>query len=152
MLIFGSIYACVRHRYRIALERVHPDSHTPKHTRTYTYPECLNTRDPTIILKVLHILELLVEADTASGDGKSRGLIGQALVPYYRQLLPILNIFCQDNKKKESDAIEYDQRRKTDLEQAIIDTLALLEFHGGHDAFINIKYLIPTYQSTLAPS
>lgn len=110
--------------------------------------ECLKTRDQTIILKVLHILQLLVVADTVQINGKSGGLIGQALVPYYRQILPILNIFCKDNKIKDSDQIEYDQRRKTDLEQAIIDTLTLLEFHGGDDAFINIKYLIPTYQST----
>ena len=29
----------------------------------------------------------------------------------------------------------------------IHETLELLEMHGGEDAFINIKYLIPTYES-----
>ena len=27
------------------------------------------------------------------------------------------------------------------------ETLELLEMHGGEDAFINIKYMIPTYES-----
>jgi hypothetical protein len=37
-----------------------------------------------------------------------KGLIGQALVPYYRQLLPVLNVFvqAQDNL---GDKIDYSQ-------------------------------------------
>jgi len=33
------------------------------------------------------------------------------------------------------------------LGSLIDETLELLEMYGGADAFINIKYLIPTYQS-----
>jgi hypothetical protein len=29
----------------------------------------------------------------------------------------------------------------------IHETLGLFEKHGGEDAFINIKYMIPTYES-----
>lgn len=29
----------------------------------------------------------------------------------------------------------------------IDETLELFELHGGEDAFINIKYMIPTYES-----
>jgi hypothetical protein len=29
----------------------------------------------------------------------------------------------------------------------IQETMELLEAHGGEDAFINIKYMIPTYES-----
>ena len=31
----------------------------------------------------------------------------------------------------------------------IDETLELFEMYGGEDAFINIKYLIPTYQSVV---
>ena len=31
--------------------------------------------------------------------------------------------------------------------QFIVETLEMFEIHGGEDAFINIKYMIPTYES-----
>merc|ERR1711964_669500 len=50
----------------------------------------LNTRDREVICTVLKILQKLV----LSGD-----MIGEALVPYYRQIMPVLNIFknCRSN-------------------------------------------------------
>lgn len=47
------------------------------------------------------------------------------------------------------DAIDYGQRKKTNVGDLIQDTLELLEQHGGEDAFINIKYMIPTYESCM---
>jgi Parkin co-regulated protein len=46
------------------------------------------------ILQVLKVLQALVTCDQGP-DGQA--LIGQALVPYYRQILPILNIFIRKN-------------------------------------------------------
>ena len=46
--------------------------------------DALNTRDPKVMVRVLKVVQTLVE----SGE-----MIGEALVPYYRQLLPVLNIF-----------------------------------------------------------
>lgn len=86
------------------------------------------------MLKVIQKLVL-------SGD-----MIGEALVPYYRQILPIFNIFRNSNKNI-GDKIEYDQRKRLNLGDLIIETLELLEQTGGEDAFINIKYMIPTYES-----
>jgi hypothetical protein len=97
----------------------------------------LNTRDPEVITRVLQVIQKLVESDE---------LVGQALVPYYRQLLPVLNIFRAKNKNL-GDGIEYSQRRLNNLGDLIQDTLELLERRGGDDAFINIKYLVPTYES-----
>lgn len=97
----------------------------------------LNTRNPEVMTRVLHIVQKLVDAEP---------LIGRALVPYYRQLLPIMNIFRNQNKNL-GDGIEYGQRRMNNLGDLIQDTLELLERKGGDDAFINIKYLIPTYES-----
>jgi hypothetical protein len=76
------------------------------------------------------------------------GLIGQALVPYYRQILPVLNIFINFNDNL-GDGIDYSQRKRKNLGELIVQTLEQLEIHGGEDAFINIKYLVPTYQSVV---
>jgi len=106
----------------------------------------LNTREKEVIVKVLKILQSLVNCDIAVAGGA--GLIGQALVPYYRQILPVLNIFINNNENL-GDGIDYSQRKRQNLGQLIIETLEQLEIHGGEDAFINIKYLVPTYQSVV---
>ena len=97
----------------------------------------LNTRENTVIVIVLKVLQQLV----VSGE-----MIGEALVPYYRQILPVLNIFKNKNVNV-GDTIVYNQRKRMILGDLIQETLELLEMHGGEDAFINIKYLVPTFQS-----
>lgn len=97
----------------------------------------LNSRDPEIICSVLKVLQQLV----VTGE-----LIGEALVPYYRQILPCLGLFKGKNKNM-GDQIEYGQRNRMNMGDLIEETLQLLEVHGGPDAFINIKYIIPTYES-----
>ena len=97
----------------------------------------LNTRDPEVICTMLLVLQKLV----LSGE-----LIGEALVPYYRQILPVFNMFKNKNINI-GDNIDYGQRNKTNVGDLIQDTLEILEMHGGEDAFINIKYMIPTYES-----
>merc|ERR1712025_1067151 len=100
------------------------------------------------INKALNILQLLVQHK--DGDDPDRLLVGQAMVPYYRQILPVMNILSNtDNNKLSSDAIEYGQRHAANVADLIGQTLALFEKTGGEDAFINIKYLIPTYQSSV---
>jgi hypothetical protein len=69
--------------------------------------------------------------------------IGEALVPYYRQILPVFNLF----NKNLGDKIDYSQRKSANLGDLIQQTLEMFEVHGGEDAFINIKYMIPTYES-----
>jgi len=97
----------------------------------------LNTRDPEIVCRMLCVLQQLVQCDER---------IGEALVPYYRQLLPIFNMFKQNNANL-GDGIDYSQRKRTNMGDLIHETLGLFEKHGGEDAFINIKYMIPTYES-----
>lgn len=97
----------------------------------------LNTRDCDIIATTLHILQALV---------KCSDTIGEALVPYYRQILPIMNLFKTKNLNQ-GDQIDYSQRKGQNLGDLIVETLELFEMHGGDDAFINIKYMIPTYES-----
>jgi len=97
----------------------------------------LNTRCPVVIATTLKILITLV----LSGE-----MIGEALVPYYRQILPIFNIF-KNKSINIGDQIDYSQRKKCDLSDLIEEALEIFEIHGGEDAFINIKYMIPTYES-----
>ena len=74
--------------------------------------------------------------------------VGEGLVPYYRQILPVLNIFVRSNDNL-GDGIDYGQQRRENLGELIAETLEHFEVHGGEDAFINIKYLVPVYQSVV---
>lgn len=47
------------------------------------------------------------------------------------------------------DKIDYAQRKNENLSDLIQETLEVLEKHGGEDAYINIKYMIPTYESCM---
>ena len=97
----------------------------------------LNTRDKDIICITLKVLQRLVTCSET---------IGEALVPYYRQILPIFNLY-KDSNHNTGDKIDYSQRKDTNLGDLIQETLELFEQCGGEDAFINIKYMIPTYES-----
>merc|ERR1719502_25661 len=76
---------------------------------------------------------------------KSGDMIGEALVPYYRQILPVFNIFRSRNNNL-GDQMEYSQRKRLNLGDLIQETLNIFEQYGGEDAFINIKYMIPVYE------
>ncbi|KAJ7236041.1 hypothetical protein O6H91_Y447700 [Diphasiastrum complanatum] len=97
----------------------------------------LNTRDPAVINITLQLLCKLVESEED---------IGPSLVPYYRQLLPVLNIFKNDIPNI-GDRLDYAQQKKICTGELVQKTLELFEIHGGGDAFINIKYMVPTYES-----
>jgi hypothetical protein len=97
----------------------------------------LNTRDPAVIATTLKVLQSLVLA----GE-----MIGEAIVPYYRQILPVFNIF-KNKRLNSGHQIDYAQRKRLNLGDLIDETLEIFEIHGGEDAFINIKYMIPTYES-----
>jgi len=99
----------------------------------------LNTRDPEVIVIVLKVLQELV---------LSAELVGEALVPYYRQILPVFNIF-KNATPSTGDSIDYGQRKRQNIGELIDETLEIFETHGGEDAFINIKYMIPTYESCM---
>jgi len=58
---------------------------------------------------MLKILQKLV----LSGE-----MIGEALVPYYRQILPIFNIY-KNNSMNIGDFIDYSQRKKLNLGELI---------------------------------
>jgi len=97
----------------------------------------LNTRDLQVMATTLKVLQSLVLA----GE-----MIGEALVPYYRQILPVFNIF-KNKRLNSGHETDYAQRKRQNIGDLIDETLEIFEIHGGEDAFINIKYMIPTYES-----
>lgn len=99
----------------------------------------LAMRNHKVLCVTLKILQHLVV---------SAEMVGEALVPYYRQLLPVCNMFKSKNKNC-GDEIDYSQQKRENVGDLIQETLECFEKHGGDDAFINIKYMIPTYESCM---
>lgn len=100
----------------------------------------LLTKDPSVITAALNAIQALVGAHKAT--------IGPALVPHFKQLLHVLNLFLP-KRRNTGDAIHYGQRHGLDLADLILATLELLERHGGKDAFAQIKHMVPAYESCL---
>ncbi|XP_008488061.1 parkin coregulated gene protein homolog [Diaphorina citri] len=99
----------------------------------------LSTRNPEVICETLKVLQHLVT---------SSSMVGEALVPYYKQILPHLNMY-KDLNKNTGDAIDYSQMKRENIGDLVQETLQILERHGGEDACIYIKYMIPTYESCI---
>lgn len=47
------------------------------------------------------------------------------------------------------DDVDFSQKKSCNLSLLVEETLQVLERNGGEDAFINIKYMVPTYESCL---
>jgi hypothetical protein len=67
----------------------------------------INTRRTSVIVQTLDALKMLLLSDVRSPTGP---MVARALVPYYRQILPVLNIFYSHNKNL-GDQTDYGQRR-----------------------------------------
>lgn len=105
----------------------------------------LNTRNRSVIIKVLKVLQEFVTCDK---DGQH--LVGQALVPYYRQILPVFNLFIRQHNSNLGGVNESSKEDKgEDLGTIVMETLETFEIHGGDAAFINILYIVPVYQSVV---
>jgi hypothetical protein len=85
----------------------------------------LNTRDGDIVVQLIKLIKQLTEANRFTGP---------ALVPYYRQLLPIFNQ-CYKKNDNTLDKFVYSQRKDLNLGQVISDTLEALEKTGGQVSY-----------------
>ncbi|XP_046646141.1 parkin coregulated gene protein homolog [Daphnia pulicaria] len=97
----------------------------------------LNTRNPRVICSTLKIIQLIATCSKESG---------RAFLPYYKSLLPILNLFKSVNLNQ-GDGIDYSQQKNSNLGDLIQETLEMLEKSGGSAAFVLIKNMVPTYES-----
>uniref|UniRef100_A0A1I7XJS8 TAF6_C domain-containing protein n=1 Tax=Heterorhabditis bacteriophora TaxID=37862 RepID=A0A1I7XJS8_HETBA len=70
------------------------------------------------------------------------GSCGPALVPFYRQMLPPLRKTRHCGLQPD---VSYDRGKL--LSEVVENTLNDLERTGGSNAYVNIKYIIPTYDS-----
>ncbi|KAJ8605145.1 hypothetical protein CTAYLR_000484 [Chrysophaeum taylorii] len=97
----------------------------------------LQTKDRAVVKAALTALQHLASSNEE---------VGEALVPYYRQLLSVLNVFFMQ-RRNTGDRIHYGQRNGDDIGTTVLETLEILEKTGGKDAFAKIKYMIPAYES-----
>ncbi|XP_058498297.1 parkin coregulated gene protein-like [Solea solea] len=102
--------------------------------------KALNTRNPQVICTTLKALQHLV---------MSADMVGKALVPYFKNVLPIFNLFKNKNIST-GDGIDYSQRKGQNIGDLIQETLEIMERYGGDDAFVNIKHMVPTYESCMS--
>ena len=67
-------------------------------------------------------------------------LYGFACHPYAPPAPPTVN---------SGDGIDYGQQKRQNMGDLVNETLEAFENEGGPDAFINIKYMVPTFESAL---
>ena len=89
----------------------------------YPLKFALDTHDPATIELALSVIQTL---------SRKSAEIAAALVPHYKRLLPVLNMF---------------KTRRVTLGNAIETTLMILDETGGPEAFAKIKYIVPTYET-----
>lgn len=97
----------------------------------------LDSADPLIVVRGLKVLQAMLAANKK---------LAEALVPFYKNLLPAFNRNVHRNLHL-GHHTEFSQQKRQNVSDLMIETLGLLETHGGPDAFANIKYMIPLYES-----
>ncbi|KAG5670299.1 hypothetical protein PVAND_000575 [Polypedilum vanderplanki] len=96
----------------------------------------LNTKNCDIIMATLRIIQHMCMLQPC---------VAFDLIPYYRQILPILNLYYGSDINM-LDGIDYDRCGR--LNDEIEKTLMMLEKCDCEDKiYLNIKYCIPTYES-----
>lgn len=107
---------------------------------------------PHVIMPLKRILESSLREVVLRGVKTLQTLLlcdvrcAEELVPFVRNLLAPLSKHLTRNVNI-GDRIEYSQQKAINLPDIIMDTVTLLETHGGPQAYANIKYMIPTYES-----
>ncbi|XP_054578592.1 parkin coregulated gene protein isoform X2 [Eptesicus fuscus] len=65
------------------------------------------------------------------------------------KILPVIPQLIIPIKMNSGDGIDYSQQKRENVGDLIQETLGAFERYGGEEAFINIKYMVPTYESCL---
>lgn len=74
-------------------------------------------------------------------------IVGPSLVPFYRQLLPPLREQPANRYYENTGKVDQSWRGSSALEMETEKALVSLEKCGGPTAFVNIKYILPYYES-----
>ena len=102
----------------------------------------LATRAPDVVIGTLKCLQDILNSNKG---------VGTALSPFYKQILPMFNLY-KNWRQNLGDGIDYSQKKNEDIGDLIRETLELMERKGGDDAYLLIKFSVPTYESCLAQS
>ena len=106
----------------------------------------VNTRVMTAVTRTLRALLALVQLGAPEAGNPPDGTrVGRALRPFYRQLLPTLNLFA-DRHKSLGDRIDYGQRFNKDISSLVAQVLHMLDVTGGRGAHLDIMHSVPIYQ------
>ena len=97
----------------------------------------LDSKDNKIVLKGINAIQTMLRANKK---------LAESLIPFYKNLLPAFNRHIHVNLNL-GHQTEYSQKKRLNVSDLMIETLWVLESNGGPDAFANIKYMIPLYQS-----
>ncbi|XP_054724575.1 parkin coregulated gene protein homolog [Uloborus diversus] len=101
--------------------------------------KALVTEIPQAMMNACVVIQMLATASP---------LVGLALIKYYRKLLiPTFAKYKTAGMKFKEGEIDYGQNRRR-LGKIIDETLDLLDKTGGTDAYVEIKYAVPTYESS----
>ncbi|XP_014806721.1 PREDICTED: parkin coregulated gene protein isoform X2 [Calidris pugnax] len=65
------------------------------------------------------------------------------------KILPVIPELIIPIKINTGDGIDYSQQKRENIGDLIQETLEIFERYGGETALINIKYMIPTYESCM---
>ncbi|XP_074944157.1 parkin coregulated gene protein isoform X2 [Phalacrocorax aristotelis] len=65
------------------------------------------------------------------------------------KILPVIPQLIIPIKINSGDGIDYSQQKRENIGDLIQETLEAFERCGGETAYINIKYMVPTYQSCI---
>ena len=76
--------------------------------------------------------------------------MGEAIIPYYKYILPILNLYLCKRRNLDGET-DYGQRMEDarNIATMVEELINQMERSGGADAFLNIKYMVPTYESCI---
>ena len=112
------------------LEEVLPDLVLPiKHS--------LDSKNSQIVIRGLKVMQTLLQTNKRTAE---------LMIPFYKNLLPAFNRHIHHNLNL-GDHTEYSQKKRVNVSDLMIETLNIMESNGGPDAFANIKYMLPLYQS-----
>ncbi|KAG8195517.1 hypothetical protein JTE90_019506 [Oedothorax gibbosus] len=100
--------------------------------------KALSTDDPIAMMNACAVIQRLATVSP---------LVGLALIRYYRILLvPVFSKYKSVQRPYKRGEIDYGQG-KQNLSDVVNQTLDLLDRTGGPDAYVEIKYAVPTYDS-----
>ena len=73
--------------------------------------------------------------------------MGAELTPHYHKMLPPAINTWKDHNQNLGDGIEWSQQRGENMGDLVWEMLEAMEVHGSDEAFMNIRLVVPSYQS-----